>query len=306
MRGGSFRPSIFYPRHIISKIQDGNPLPSIVVILRTSLILANHKKKKQKRMSSFRILCKELSLCNLRTMATFQKTRISKVRHITNPCLVRNFGCLGRGGDKRSSTRSRIDQHWIEQLRSPPNIITSMRIISAPFLSYLIVTQQYEVAVQGLMIAGVSDAFDGYLARNFNMKTVLGSYLDPLADKVLVNSLAVSLCYEEILPIPVVVLWFLRDLSFVLASYLYVRANTKSGEWVVDPATTPLKVSPSTIGKANTVLQFGTLSVALIQPIYNIDPAVLEVICWTSGGITILSTISYAMNNAFLKSGNSK
>jgi CDP-alcohol phosphatidyltransferase len=70
--------------------------------------------------------------------------------------------------------------HWVEQLRSIPNIITLSRMLSSPLLAYWVVTEQPEKALLGCCVAALSDVADGYLARNYNMSTTLGTYLDPL------------------------------------------------------------------------------------------------------------------------------
>jgi cardiolipin synthase len=182
----------------------------------------------------------------------------------------------GDGGEKEGADGRSLLQNWLTQLKSPPNIITSTRILCTPILSHLIISEQYELALYGCLMAGASDALDGFLARHLNMKTVLGSYLDPLADKALINVLAVSLWYVHILPAPLVLLWGLRDVGLVVGSYLHVQQNTSQGKWVIDPVTTPLQVQPTTISKVNTALQFLTLSVALIQPVYGTDPMIVE------------------------------
>jgi CDP-alcohol phosphatidyltransferase len=72
-------------------------------------------------------------------------------------------------------------QHWLEQLKSPPNMITASRILIIPFISYWIITQQTQPAIVGCIYAAVSDVLDGYLARRYpHMQTALGTYLDPL------------------------------------------------------------------------------------------------------------------------------
>lgn len=151
-----------------------------------------------------------------------------------------------------------------------------MRILSTPYLSYLIVTEQYEWALCGCFVASVSDLIDGWMARTFDMNTVLGSYLDPLADKALVNTVAVSLWYVQLLPTPLVALWALRDAGLCLGTYRYVAGMTEREKFVANPGTTPLKVSATKISKVNTGLQFVTLSAALLQPIYGLDPMLLQ------------------------------
>ena len=156
--------------------------------------------------------------------------------------------------------------NWLRQLKSPPNIITTARILSSPILSYCIITQHYDWALYGCFAAGISDWLDGFLAKHYNMGTVLGTYLDPLADKIVINVLSLSLWYSDILPTPLIVLWLGRDVALTGATYLYVSAQTKAGRFVVDPVRTPLKVEPTTISKINTVFQFLTLGVGMLQP----------------------------------------
>lgn len=183
---------------------------------------------------------------------------------------------IARSNESKSQELSR---HWMEQLQSPPNIITSLRILSTPYLSYLIITQQYEMALYGACIAGASDVIDGYIARRYEMKTVLGSFLDPLADKLLINVMALSLCYADILPVPLIMLWAARDVTLVVGTYIVVSGRTKRGDFVIDPSTTPLQVSATNISKLNTALQFLTLAIGVVQPVYGLDPFLLES-CW--------------------------
>lgn len=170
-------------------------------------------------------------------------------------------------------------RHWMEQLQSPPNIITTLRILSTPYLSYLIVTEQYELALYGGFLAATSDCLDGFIARRYNMQTVLGSFLDPLADKLLINVVAVSLCYTEVLPVPLIALWAMRDVGLCIGTYVVVSGRTKEGNFVIDPGTTPLQISATTISKINTGLQFLTLSLGVVQPVYALDPLILQS-CW--------------------------
>lgn len=201
-------------------------------------------------------------------------------------------------------TKNELMKNWLQQLKSPPNMITSARLLSIPYLSYLVVSEQYEWVFAGCFLAGASDFLDGYIARNYNMTTVLGSYLDPVADKALINVLAISLCYVNILPAPFVGIVVLRDVALIGGTYMHVRANTKAGQWVMDPVTTPLQVSATTISKVNTGLQFLTLSIAVIQPVFGTDPQVLQCACWLTGGTTIASALSYVGHSAFSKTGN--
>jgi cardiolipin synthase len=128
------------------------------------------------------------------------------------------------------------------------------------------------------------------------MNTVLGTYLDPIADKVLVNGLAISLWYTGILPTPLVALWATKD--FVLlggtAWYLYKEQNTINF-FDMSIATKPLTVTPTTLGKANTGLQFATLALGIISPVVTttLPPSLLPSLCLLTGITTVGSVLSY-------------
>ena len=74
-----------------------------------------------------------------------------------------------------------VVQHWLQQLRAIPNMITVSRILLIPFISYWIIQQQITLAFIGCVYAAISDVLDGYIARRYPyMQTSLGTYLDPL------------------------------------------------------------------------------------------------------------------------------
>lgn len=209
----------------------------------------------------------------------------------------------GVGGQKAGINSAATS--WAKQLRSIPNIITVSRIASTPILSYLIVTKNYQYAVGGCILFGLSDWLDGYIARNYEgQSTVLGTYLDPLADKIMINTLALSLWYTALLPGPLVGIWLARDVGLIVTSFIFVANRTKGGESVINPETTPLKVQPSTISKVNTVLQFLTISGGMAQPLVGLDPNIVTGLCWITGGTTVLSGLGYLGGKSMIASGN--
>lgn len=220
--------------------------------------------------------------------------------------LDRSFSSA-RPENSRNRKRSQppiVRKRWSEQLKSPPNLLTLSRIASTPLLSYFIVHEDHALAVAGCLLAGITDILDGYLARNHNMGTVLGTYLDPLADKIFINTLSVSLWWRGTLPTELVLLWVVKDIILVGATYYHVASRTRQHQMVMDPATTPLKVNPTFVSKVNTGLQFLTLTVALTHPIYSNMPDILGILCLLTGGTTVGSILSYAGKTAFVASGN--
>jgi cardiolipin synthase len=124
-----------------------------------------------------------------------------------------------------------------------PNLITLLRLLLVPVTVWLIISDAYALAFCAFLIAGVSDAVDGHLARRMNLQTKIGTYLDPLADKALMVSVYVTLGFLKVLPAWLVILVVSRDVLIVGAIIL---------AWLV---AQPLRVSPLMVSKINTVAQ---------------------------------------------------
>jgi len=124
-----------------------------------------------------------------------------------------------------------------------PNLITVGRIMLVPFVVWLIITRQFELAFWAFLIAGISDGVDGFIAKHFDQRTVLGAYLDPLADKALLVSIYVALGVQTELPVWLVIIVVSRDLAIVSAVML---------SWVLDSA---ISMRPLFISKVNTTGQ---------------------------------------------------
>ena len=101
-----------------------------------------------------------------------------------------------------------------------PNFITLVRVILVPVVFWLLITGETEVAFVLFIIAGISDAIDGYLAKTFGWQTELGAYLDPLADKLLIVSIFLALGVDGKLPLWLVIAVVSRDILIVIAVLL--------------------------------------------------------------------------------------
>jgi len=124
-----------------------------------------------------------------------------------------------------------------------PNLITIGRIVLVPVTVWLILTRAYDLAFLAFLVAGASDAVDGFLARRLKMRSSLGAHLDPIADKLLLVSVYVALAILQELPAWLVILVVGRDVLIVGAVLL---------SWVI---AKPLVIKPLFVSKANTAMQ---------------------------------------------------
>ncbi len=124
-----------------------------------------------------------------------------------------------------------------------PNIITLGRIICVPIIIWLILSGAYFAAFGIFVFAGISDALDGWIAKNFNAATQLGAYLDPIADKALLVSIYVTLGLQEVLASWLVILVVSRDVLIIGAVLLSILIGQR------------LAMAPLMISKVNTTFQ---------------------------------------------------
>lgn len=131
----------------------------------------------------------------------------------------------------------------LSQLLSAPNQLTLLRMTFVPFIVINLVEGHYLSALILFVLAGFSDGLDGLLARTLKQQTVLGQYLDPIADKLLLSTMFMVLSILHKIPWKFTVLVFSRDLTILLASaVLYAIAGLRD-------------FRPSVFGKANTFAQ---------------------------------------------------
>ena len=94
-----------------------------------------------------------------------------------------------------------------------PNLITISRLLLTPYIVWLLLIESYFLGFIFFLISGISDALDGFIAKRFNQKTLLGSYLDPIADKFLIVSAIVLLGYNGYVPIWLIIIIVSRDIA---------------------------------------------------------------------------------------------
>jgi cardiolipin synthase len=164
---------------------------------------------------------------------------------------------------------------------SIPNLITLGRILLVPIVVWAIASNQMEIAFAVFVVAGVSDAVDGFLAKRFNLRSELGALLDPLADKALLVSIFVTLGIWGAIPRWIVILVVSRDIMIVGAVIV---------SWLFEK---PVEMKPSMVSKLNTVSQVGFAALILASLGFGFDPAPYDLILMTL--VTIFTLVSVAL-----------
>ncbi|HKF49403.1 MAG TPA: CDP-diacylglycerol--glycerol-3-phosphate 3-phosphatidyltransferase [Terracidiphilus sp.] len=143
----------------------------------------------------------------------------------------------------------------LNPFRAMPNLLTFARICLAPFLVTAVLESHFRLGFLLFVVAGVTDALDGSLARILKQRTSLGQYLDPVADKLLLSTLFLVLTYMRLIPLRITILVFSRDISIlVVAALLYAAVGRR-------------EFKPSVFGKANTVAQITAVAAVLLRQI---------------------------------------
>ncbi len=141
----------------------------------------------------------------------------------------------------------------LNRFRTAPNLLTLLRICLAPFLVAAILERHFALSFGLFVAAGLTDALDGLLARLLKQRSLLGEYLDPVADKLLLSTLFLVLMHMTLIPVTVTVLVFGRDVGIlVVAAILYAATGRR-------------EFYPSLLGKANTLAQVFAVAAVLLQ-----------------------------------------
>jgi cardiolipin synthase len=174
----------------------------------------------------------------------------------------------------------------LHQILTAPNQLTLLRMIFLPFIVINLVKHDFKWALILFVLAAMSDGLDGLLARKLHQQTLLGQYLDPIADKLLLSTMFLVLSIEQraLVPWKYTVVVFSRDISILLVSgVLFMIAGLRD-------------FRPSIFGKANTLAQVGAVFFALlvlVEPVVLIDIA--RKVCLRATFIfTIVSAVHYA------------
>lgn len=201
-----------------------------------------------------------------------------------------------------------------ENIYNIPNFLTVSRLVAAPVTAWLLVHDHHKYALALFAYAGITDLVDGWLARRFNLQTVAGSVIDPMADKALMIVLTVTLAVKGAIPLYLATLILGRDATLAVAAVYYRYASLPAPKTMLrywDFSLPSAEVHPTTVSKYNTFLQLVLIGSALALPVVTAggqyagllqnvglsDAALLQAMRyyqWLVAGTTTWSGLSYA------------
>jgi cardiolipin synthase len=162
-----------------------------------------------------------------------------------------------------------------------PNSLTLLRILLIPVFVGLMLYAWYDWALGVLLVAGLTDALDGTIARAANQRTKLGMYLDPLADKLLLTSGFLTLSVLHLVPLWVVILVVSRDV-ILLAGTLLAQLTDSN-----------VDIAPTLLGKGTTVSQLLYLLAMVVLVARHMEGQVIEPLLYLMVALTVSSGAHY-------------
>ncbi|KAK9460177.1 CDP-diacylglycerol-glycerol-3-phosphate 3-phosphatidyltransferase [Lipomyces oligophaga] len=200
-----------------------------------------------------------------------------------------------------------------ENVYTVPNLLTMSRLVATPFIGYLIVTGQESLAVMVFSYACVTDWLDGFIARRYNLQSIVGSVIDPMADKFLMVTLTGTLAWIGSLPVWLATIILGRDILLGVAAiyYRYISLpppKTFSRYW--DFSIPSAEVHPTTISKYNTVLQMSLVGLTVLKPVMlaqmseSMQLLLMQGMAgleYTVAATTLISGLSYVFSKTAVK-----
>lgn len=169
------------------------------------------------------------------------------------------------------------------QVKDIPNLLTGVRLVLVAPLVYVLLEEEYFLALCIILGAGASDGLDGFLAKHYQWQSRLGSILDPIADKLLLISSFIALALLGHIPMWLVGLALSRDVALILGSFAY--------HFFVEP----LEIEPALFSKINTLCQILLVVIVIANQLPGLAmPRVVEWLIYLVALTTVLSGMQYA------------
>ena len=178
---------------------------------------------------------------------------------------------------------------YVQRFKNLPNIITMVRLFLVPVIVAMITGGRWIEAFIGFLLAGLSDALDGWLAKRFSLQTELGAYLDPVADKTLLVSIYIALGITGAVPPWLTILVVSRDIMIIGAILI---------SWVLGK---PVRVAPLFVSKVNTTVQIAFAAYVLAERafgwprgmVYDVAVAAVAALTLASAGAYLTPWIKH-------------
>ncbi|QJD85279.1 CDP-alcohol phosphatidyltransferase family protein [Cohnella herbarum] len=157
-----------------------------------------------------------------------------------------------------------------------PNMLTMSRFVLIPLFLILYLNDQSIAALCVLLVAGLTDILDGYIARRSGQVTLTGSMLDPLADKLTMLSVILALLIKNVLPLAAFIVMAFRELVMIIASAIFHFRGLKT-------------VPANLLGKATTVIYYAAITLLFLEQSIGVD------VLWFGIALSFLASIIYFM-----------
>jgi len=162
-----------------------------------------------------------------------------------------------------------------------PNFLSMLRIVSIPLLIILLSYDEHGGAFTVFICAAITDGLDGFIARRFKQKTMVGAYLDPIADKLLLTSSFIAFALMGLIPKWLTILVVSRDVIIAM------------GIVVLQLVSIRVDIKPSFLSKLTTVFQLATIAARLLLDILGRHFDALPYLYWATGVLTVVSGLQY-------------
>jgi cardiolipin synthase (CMP-forming) len=162
-----------------------------------------------------------------------------------------------------------------------PNTLTIIRILSIPVFVICLLYDRLVIALLIFIGAGITDGLDGLIARVFRQRTTIGTYLDPIADKLLLTTAFIVLAILGSIPSWLTVIVIARDIIIALGILILFLTSHR------------VEVKPVMIGKMSTFFQIVTIAWALLAPYSVFFKSLLPYLIWLTAALTGLSGLQY-------------
>ncbi|KAI9036068.1 cardiolipin synthase [Aspergillus affinis] len=217
-----------------------------------------------------------------------------------------------KSDSKKSPILSRIPRPTThENIYTVPNILTFSRLVAAPLVGYFLVHDHHAAALGLFAYAGITDLVDGYIARRYNLQTVVGTIIDPMADKLLMTIGVACLAVNGSIPVWLAVIILGRDIGLAISAIYYrwislPPPKTMARYW--DFSLPSAEVKPTAVSKVNTALQLLLVGSAIAMPVvpeafldaWHLKEA-MTAFQYLVAGTTLWSGLSYVFSRNAVK-----